>query len=493
VNVLFLAAEAEPLAKVGGLGDVAGSLPRALRALGHDARVALPDATPVEQAGYSPVLAARFEVPSAGGAVSATVSELEARGTRFLLVGGAPIPRDGRVYGNGIGEDGPKFAFFSRAALEGVRALGWKPDLVHAHDSHAAPAAAWVATAGSLDSFFRDTASLLTIHNLPYLGTGAGAALEAYGFPVDGEGLPEWARGAMLPVGLAHADEISTVSPTYAREILTPEFGCGLEGLLRGREDRLSGILNGLDLESWDPSADPALARPFDASDLAARRQNRAALRRELSLDERGDGPLLAIVSRLDHQKGFDIAGPGISRWLEAGGQVAALGTGDPAIERALGNLAAAYPARFAARFRFDATLARRIYAGSDALLIPSRYEPCGLTQMIAMRYGSIPVARRTGGLADTITDARRPDGTGFLFEAFDPAALDEALARAFSAFGTGGWEGLVRRGMAKDFSWSRSALEYEALYERALRRRRAGKRGTETPPAAMAVRGRAS
>ena len=494
VRILFLAAEAVPLAKVGGLGDVAGSLPRALRALGHDVRVAIPDAMPVERQGFSPVLAAEFEVASTGGRVAATVSELEAAGTRFLLVGGPPVPRDGRVYGNGIGEDGPKFAFFSRAALEGARALGWKPDLVHAHDSHAAPAAAWIATAGRLDPFFRDTASLLTIHNLPYMGTGAGAALEAYGFPLDGDGLPEWARGAMLPVGLAHADEISTVSPTYAREILTPEFGCGLDGLLRRREERLSGILNGLDLDSWDPSADGALARSFDASHLEARRENKAALRRELSLEDRADGPLLAIVSRLDHQKGFDIAGPGISRWLESGGQVAVLGTGDPAIEAALAGLAAAYPSRFEARFRFDAALARRIYAGSDALLIPSRYEPCGLTQMIAMRYGSVPVARRTGGLADTITDARSPEGTGFLFEAFDPAALDEALARAFAASSDAkGWEGLMRCGMAKDSSWSRSAIEYGALYERALRRRRGADSGAEGPPAAMARRGRAS
>jgi starch synthase len=401
---------------------------------------------------------------------------VDAGGFPFLLVGGTPIPRDGRVYGSGIDEDGPKFAFFARAALEMCRALGWKPDVVHAHDSHAAPAAAWLATAGAEDPFFRDTASLLTIHNLPYMGNGAGAALAEYGFPVDGDGLPEWARGALLPVGIAHADEISTVSPTYAREILTPEFGCGLDGLLRARADRLSGILNGLDLLTWDPSRDPALARPFDASNLAARRENKTALLRELSLEGGSEAPLLAIVSRLDHQKGFDIAGAGLARWLESGGLVAALGTGDPAIEASLAGIAAAFPSRFAARFRFDAGLARRIYAGSDALLIPSRYEPCGLTQMIAMRYGSVPVARETGGLADTIRDASNPDGTGFLFQAFDPAALEQALARTRAAFGTpAAWEDLMRRGMAKDFSWSRSALAYGALYERARARRRSG------------------
>lgn len=478
MRVLFLAAEAVPLVKVGGLGDVAGSLPRALQALGHDVRVVLPDAVPVESEGFAPVPVARFEVPGRRGPVAASASEVQAGGIRYLLVGGEPIPRDGRVYGNGIGEDGPKFAFYSRAALELCRALDWKPDLVHAHDSHAAPAAAWVATSGRDDPVYGDTASIVTIHNLPYMGNGAGAALAEYGLPVDGEDLPEWARGALLPVGIAHADEVSTVSPTYAREILTPEFGCGLEGLLHARADRLTGILNGLDLEAWDPSADSALARTFGASDLAARRENKASLRRELSLEGREDAPLLAIVSRLDRQKGFDIAGPGVARWLESGGQAAVLGTGDPAIEASLARLASAHPSRFAARFRFDAGLARRIYAGSDAFLIPSRYEPCGLTQMIAMRYGSVPVARRTGGLADTIADARRPDGTGFLFEAFDPDALAEALARAFAAFSRReGWEALMRRGMSKDFSWSRSAAAYGALYERARERRREGRR----------------
>jgi starch synthase len=246
--------------------------------------------------------------------------------------------------------------------------------------------------------------------------------------------------------------------------------------------------LNGLDLEAWNPAKDPALARPFDASRLEDRRENKTALRRELSLEGEPGAPLLAIVSRLDRQKGFDIAGPGLSRWLESGGLVAVLGTGDPAIEASLAGFAAAFPSRCAVRFRFDGALARRIYAGSDVLLIPSRYEPCGLTQMIAMRYGSIPIARETGGLADTILDASHPDGTGFLFRAYDPAALDGAVARARAAFSTPDWEGLMRRGMAKDFSWARSARVYGALYERARARRRSGGPEAEQAGAAPAV-----
>jgi len=472
--------------KVGGLGDVAGSLPRALQALGHDVRVALPDTTPVENEGFVPVPVGRFEVPSAAGPLRATASEVEADGLRFTLVGGDPIARDGRVYGRSIDEDGPKFAFFSRAALELCRALDWKPDLVHAHDSHAAPAAAWTATAGTADPFFRDTASLLTIHNLPYMGTGAGRALSDFGFPVGGEGLPDWARGGLLPVGIAHADEISTVSPTYAREILTPEFGCGLETLLGSRSDRLSGILNGLELAAWDPETDEALPRRFGPSRLAARRENKARLQRELSLETTADAPLLGIVSRLDHQKGFDVAAPALRRWLESEGQIAVLGTGDPAIEGVLSGLSSEFPARCATRLRFDGALARRIYGGSDVFLIPSRYEPCGLTQMIAMRYGSVPVARRTGGLADTIRDADAPDGTGFLFRDLDAAAIDDALSRARAVLARpGAWRALVRRGMREDFSWTRSAQAYSDLYARAIARRARAELRTETPAAA--------
>ncbi|HET9795082.1 MAG TPA: glycogen synthase [Thermoanaerobaculia bacterium] len=473
MRVLFLAAEAAPLVKVGGLGDVAGSLPRALAALGIDVRVAIPDARPLEERRFVPRPVATFSVSAAHGDEVAAVSEVDVDGFPFLLVGGAPIPRSGRVYGNGIGEDGPKFAFFCRAALELCRRSGWKPDLVHAHDSHAAPAAAWLSEASG-DPFFRDTASLVTIHNLPYMGTGAGAALADYGIPVDGDGLPEWARGALLPVGIARADEISTVSPTYAREILTPEYGCGLDALLRSRADRLTGIVNGLDLTVWDPSADSALARRFDAARIDARDENRDALRRDLGLESDPAAPLVGIVSRLDDQKGFDVAAPALARWLASGGQLAALGTGDPAVERGLGELAAAHPSRAAVRFRFDADLARRIYAGADMFLIPSRYEPCGLTQMIAMRYGCVPVARETGGLADTIRDAAGSAGTGFLFPTLDPDAISGALERARALRGNRpAWRSLVLRGMAEDFSWTRSARAYDALYVRAAARRR--------------------
>ena len=473
MRVLFLAAEAVPIVKVGGLGDVAGALPKALAALGHDVRVAIPDSTPPGDRRFAREPIASFDLVSAKRRENVEAFGVAAGGVTFQLIGGDSIRRDGRVYGTGVEEDGARFAFFSRAALELCRELGWRPDIVHANDSHTAPAAAWLAAARATDFFYRDAASLLTIHNLPYMGNGAGGALASYDIPTEGPGVPDWARGGMLAVGLAFADEINAVSPTYAREILTSEYGCGLEGLLASRGDRLSGILNGIDTEEWNPATDRALARRFDAESARLRDENRSALRAELRLEADSPAPLLAAVSRLDRQKGFDAALPAIERWLSTGGQFVLLGAGDPAIEESLSRVAAAFPGRASVQLRFDAALARRIYGGSDAFLIPSRYEPCGLTQMIAMRYGSLPVARETGGLADTVRDVRHADGTGILFPGPDPGSVDDALDRVRALWSRpDAWNAAVRNGMGRDFSWRGPARRYSELYDRARERR---------------------
>jgi starch synthase len=286
--------------------------------------------------------------------------------------------------------------------------------------------------------------------------------------------LPGWSRDSMLALGLATADMLSTVSPTYAREIRTPEAGHGLDALLRARSDRLAGVLNGIDTDLWDPAADEALRARFDRDTLERRAANKAALQEEAGLERNERAFLLAMVSRLDSQKGFDIALPVLRRWVEAGGQFVALGSGDAAIERELAALERSSPGRASVRLRFDLPYSRRIYGGADAVAIPSRYEPCGLTQMIAMRYGAVPIARRTGGLADTVTDAADPGGTGILFDGYDAGSLAHALDRALSVYAQPRkWAELQRRGMAKDFSWNRSAAEYEALYREALRHRR--------------------
>ena len=474
MRVMFLAAEAAPFFKIGGLGDVAGSLPRALKALQPDLdiRLVLPlhDTLDRERFPLQPVAA--FTVPHRNGPILA-----EAYTTPWdipiYFISGAPIVLEHGVYAAHPSQDGPKYAFFSLAALELARVLGWKPDIVHAHDWHTAPAVYAVALRREHDPFWTHTHTVLTVHNLPYLGQGAGPSLQAFGLPPAPaeSGLPDWARNLPLPLGLWAADAITTVSPTYAREILTPEFGCGLEDFLRTRADRLTGILNGLDTTSWDPAHDPEVPHPFTADDLAPREANRRALRDEVRLpDPQGRVPILGAVSRLTPQKGMDLIPQALTLLEDLPWQAVLLGSGDEEIAAAWQALAARYPDRVRVVIGYDPGLARRIYAGADMLLIPSRYEPCGLVQMMAMRYGCVPVARETGGLADTVLDfdlyPRR--STGFLFPEATAKSLAFALRRAFALFAAPRrWTALQRRGMRRDFSWRASARAYERLYER--------------------------
>ena len=472
MRVLFLSAEAEPFVKVGGLADVAGALPAALRVLGHDVRLAMPGYGAIDWPRYAPERRARFDVPHVHGAQPSEIYETRIRETPVFLVTGPPIPRDQRIYGSGIDEDSPKFIFFSLAALFSCQALGWKPDILHANDWHTGAAVLWLATQGPRNDFFRSVASVFTIHNLLYRGEGSGRHLADYGLalPESSRFLPDFLRDSPLGLALLSADALSTVSPTYAREILTPAFGEGLDGVLRARQDRLSGIVNGIDMEAWNPATDGAIASRFDFDSLERRAANKAALQLREGLEQTG-APLLAVVSRLDYQKGLDLAGPAVRRWLEAGGQFILLGTGQRSLEADFSAIERDHPGRAAARLRFDADLARRIFAGADMVLVPSRYEPCGLTQMFAMRYGALPIVRRTGGLADTVTDADAGDGggTGFLFDEFSQSALEGALGRALRVYAQRQeWTEIQRRGMRKDFSWSRSAVEYVELYERA-------------------------
>ncbi len=480
MKILFLAAEAAPLSKVGGLGDVAGALPRALAALGHDVRVAIPFSGVIDSAKFRPVVVARFQVPHLSGGQTATVSEVRLGGVIYYLVAGPPIPRAKRVYGTTIKEDGPKFIFFSLAALGLCRALDWSPDVLHANDSHTGVAVYWLANDGAHDPFFAGTASVFTIHNLVYMNNHARPYLREYGLaPSDAPVLPDWARDSLMGLGLAHADVLNTVSPTHAREILTAEYGYGLEGVLRARRSRLFGILNGLDLEAWDPKRDPRMAAHFDAAHLPKRAANKLALQQAVGLPPRPGAPLVGIVSRLDTQKGFDIAVPALRRLLAGDVQLVVLGTGLPQLEKEFKKVGREFPDRARVALRFDAALAARIYAGADLVLIPSRYEPCGLTQMIAMRYGAVPVVRRTGGLADTVTDyGVKKGGTGFVFHDYNSSALLRALRRALAAYRRPArWQALQTRGMrhaATHFSWSRSAKEYVVLYQKALAYRQA-------------------
>jgi starch synthase len=501
LKVLFLAAEADPFVKIGGLGDVAGSLPAALRAITPDetgepdwgeidVRLVLPFHGAIQRQSYPFRTAAVFEVPHAGGPIRAEALTVEMNGVPVYFIAGPPISPDAPVYTADPSVDGVKFTFFSLAALELARNLGWSPHIVHANDWHTSPALYSLYLNRERDPFYYNTAALLGLHNLPYLGLGAGPALASFGLQAAaGSPLPDWAQDLPLPLGLLSADHIVAASPTYAREIMTPEFGSGLESFLRGRAGDISGILNGIDTDRWDPATDPVIHSKYDLESLAGRPANKKALQEELDLQPDPDCLLFGMVTRMDNQKGIDLAPDALRRVAGSPWQAVILGTGDPALEAAMRRLETEFPDRVRAVIRFDAALSHRIYAGADALLIPSRYEPCGLTQMIAMRYGCVPVARAVGGLRDTIQDHTRSDhSTGFLFKMASSEALASALRRALRAYpGRAEWQLMQQRGMAQDFSWRRFARQYFALYSRLVRDRASIQAASGTPPAERA------
>jgi starch synthase len=472
LNILFLAAEADPFVKVGGLGDVAGSLPRALRALPPeitadfkvDVRLVLPRhaglRVETRPLGMYSIRRGPLEVQ-----VEAHGTSLEGMPVYFL--DGEPIQRSGPVYSSNAAEDAEKYTFFSLAALDLPRYLDWKPDVIHANDWHTA-LALYAALARSWSEGTPHPALVLTLHNLPYMGADVSALLQAYGLPLAQTDLPEWARVLPLPLGLWAADAIVAVSPTYAQEILYPEFGCGLQDFLRARQSSIFGILNGLDTASYNPATDPALSANFTAESLDARQRNKAALQARLGLTVDPDVPLLGLVSRMDVQKGVDLAFHALRRAKDLPWQAVILGTGDAKLEQAAARLQQALPDRVRAELRFDARLARQIYAGADLLLMPSRYEPCGLSQMIAMRYGCLPLVRAVGGLHDTVTDSE----TGFVFVMASTKDLLAALRRALAVYpDRSRWEKMQKAAMAQDFSWGNSAQRYFKLYRSLLGR----------------------
>lgn len=475
MRVLFLAAEADPFVKVGGLGDVAGSLPQALRSLSTpiDIRLALPYFDFLDLEGYDPRPAASFTIREEGREIMAEGYRMTKGGLPVYLISGEPLARAEGVYSDDSARDGRKFSFFSLAAMEMARSRKWQPDILHAHDWHTSPAVYNLDIIRGDDPFYRNTRSLLTVHNLPYLGHGTEKALMDFGLPpAEDSPLPPWAQGLPLPLGLLAADGINTVSQGYAQEILTAEFGAGLESFLQTRASDLHGILNGLDVDSWDPRHDEQLSRTFGIDDLARRAENKASLLSTLRLEPDPELPLIGMINRMDYQKGVDLVPDALRALMDQPWQAVILGTGDPEIEEQARQLEEDLP-RVRSVLRYDTGLARRIYGGADMLLIPSRYEPCGLTQMIAMRYGCVPVARATGGLQDTIGDyarGQRSQSTGFLFPDATSKSLEGAIRRALAAYDDKRrWRGLQRRGMKRDFSWERSAKEYAALYQKLL------------------------
>jgi starch synthase len=470
INILFLAAEAEPFIKIGGLADVAGSLPLALRALPSqpmdgvtlDVRLVLPfhPTLRAESATMRPL--ADYSVFRHGGNIPVRVFEMITGGMPVYFINGDPITNTPSVYSTDPALDREKYTFFSLAALELIRHLDWQPDIVHANDWHTA-LALYAVRSRSTDPVLSRLRTVFTVHNLPYMGGDGSDVLSAYGLsPLSDDSLPKWAQTQPLPLGLWSAEAIVPVSPTYAREILTPEFGCGLDPYLQTRTNILTGILNGLDVNYWNPKTDNALAARFTAVDLPSRAANKTAVQKALELKEDGHIPLLVMIGRIDQQKGLDITFETLRQLADRNWQFVILGSGDLALENAARNLQTDFYERIRAVIRYDAALSHLLYGGADMFLMPSRYEPCGLAQMIAMRYGCVPVVHATGGLKDTVQEGK----TGFLFQKAETDSMVDALQRALTVYAVPEkWQHFQRNGMKEDFSWPRSARQYATIY----------------------------
>jgi starch synthase len=478
LKVLLATSEAYPLATTGGLGDVCGSLPKALRALGCDVRLVMPGYPQLRgnHIGFRPLT--ELGLPGFQESVSVLEGALPSGIPVYAIDCPALFDRPGTLYGSPDGHEWPdnpyRFALFSRAVTAlalGQTRVEWRPEMVHCNDWQTALVPALLSRAAPRPR------TIFTIHNLAYRGLCSAETFAHLSLPSEfwhPEALEFHGQCALIKGGIAFADEITTVSPTYAWEIQTAAFGYGLEGLLARRAAHLTGILNGADYTLWNPADDAFTARHYDADHLDSKRDNKRMLQRELGLPDNERAFLIGTVTRFAEQKGVDLILAAIPMLADLPVQVAVLGHGDLHLQEALAQLAGAHPDRVAVRFGYDEALSHRLIAGIDALLMPSRYEPCGLTQIYAMRYGVPPIVRRTGGLADTVVDGSNPAlrlGTGFIFDEASGDALGRAIHVAYTAYGDKArWRALQTEGMSRDFSWRRSAEAYLEVYERALR-----------------------
>jgi starch synthase len=484
--VLFATPECAPLIKTGGLADVCAALPAALRRLGIDARVLLP--------GYPSV---RNAVPADRGSELPAVEAIAACGVTHLveaaLPNGVPLivvehpslfDRPGGPYQSQAGEDWPdnalRFGLLSKVAaiLAGASSpLSWRPEVLHCNDWQTGLASAYLRFAALPTE---RCPTLFTIHNLAYQGAWPPEWVTRLGLPAESyssDGIEFHGRMSFLKAALYYSDAITTVSPTYAREIQSEALGFGLDGLLRWRRDVLSGILNGIDTKEWNPATDPLIPRQYDKTTLDAKAENKRALQQSLGLALEPEVPLLGAVSRLVSQKGLDLLADIAGAIVALPAQLAVLGSGDSDLERRFLQLAARNPDRIAVRIGFDNTLAHRIEAGADAFLMPSRFEPCGMNQMYSQRYGTPPIVRATGGMVDSVVDCNPETvasgtATGFVFADPDAAAFLAAIRRATDMYrNRDAWREVQRNGMAKDFGWDRAAREYAEIYRKLVAR----------------------
>ena len=479
MQVLYITAELYPWVKSGGLGDVAAALPPALIAEGIDVRLLLPgfrgflDAFP----GITDI--ARLTTPFATERVRVCLTRLPgSESLAYLVDHPAFYDRPGNPYAGPDSSDWPdnhrRFGLFGWIAAELARGAdpGWRPDILHGHDWHTGLAPAYLAArppaAGHVPTVF-------TVHNLAYRGPFPGTIFPELALPPEFfsiDGVEFFGTVSFIKAGLFYSDRLTTVSPTYAREIQTPAFGWGLDGLLRARNNVLTGILNGVDPRFWDPRHDKNLPQTYCTEDAAAgKRAAKAVLQRRLGLEPGDGGPLHGVVSRLTPQKGLDLVLAGLPDLVTGGGQLALLGSGDDDLEQAFRAAAEQYRGRVGVAIGYDESLAHLIIGGSDVILVPSRFEPCGLTQLYALRYGALPLVRRIGGLADTVVDATATSlaegvATGFAFDDDSPSALMSAIGRATELFREREiWQRMMRRAMTRDFSWAAAARLYAGVY----------------------------
>jgi len=457
---MMVASEATPFAKTGGLADVMGALPGALTKLGHEVAVVLPKYRAVKLAETENVWR-NMPLWVGPNSYAVDIDQVVLRGVRYLFIDCPPLYDRPNIYGEP--DDHIRFALLSQAAL-GIDRHIFRADVFHGHDWHCGLLPTYLRTSFTGDPTFLGLRSVFTIHNIGYQGSFSPAVLPELGLDrstYQSEGLEFWGRLNFMKAGIVWADAVTTVSPTYSREIQTQEYGFGMDGVLRARSSKVSGILNGVDYEVWSPERDPFLQTHYSAADLSGKLAAKRALLKEMGLPADIARPLIGIVSRFADQKGFDLV-DGIAPWLS--GQdvaLAVLGSGDARYETMFRRLAQARPDKVAVRIGYDDALAHQIEAGADMFLMPSRYEPCGLNQIYSLRYGTVPIVRATGGLDDTVDEE-----TGFKFTDYAQAALAIAIREALEAFGhRDSWTKRMRLGMAKDFSWDAPAKAYQDLY----------------------------
>jgi starch synthase len=481
LNIVFIASEASPLAKTGGLADVTGSLPHALQHLGHRVTVIMPYyRRHIDASGISVTpLGRSIEMWADGVQRHCPLHQAVIDDLRYILVEQDDLyDRDG-IYGppGGAYEDNLlRFLLFDRVALEAAADLGTPVDILHCHDWQTGMIPLLLQTQYQHHPSIATARTVYTIHNLAYQGLFPSEWIHRLGIPshhFHPGGFEFHHQINCMKAGIADAHAITTVSPTYAGEILTNEYGCELQGFLREHSHKLSGIVNGLNIDAWNPASDDALPARFSPGKTAGKKACKQALQQECGLDQDANAPLMTIISRLADQKGVDLLLANAEAWAESGYQLVVLGSGDPHSEHALHALAAAHPGRIYFWRGFNEALARRIYGGGDIFLMPSRFEPCGLGQLMAMRYGAVPVVRATGGLKDTVLDYAQHGSraTGIHFRDATPAAFDAAVEQAVDLYRNHKttWSRIRSNGLKRDSSWEASAADYVALYQRLL------------------------